>query len=57
MALANQIDLTSEMRQTLLVWLSAVNSQFNFSLETWCLTVRSVASAHQPYDRAYIFKF
>ena len=40
MALAIQTDLNPEMRQALLVWLVAVNQQFNFSLETWCLAVR-----------------
>lgn len=34
-----QTDITYEMRRTLLEWLVAVNRQFNFTLETWCLTV------------------
>lgn len=42
MALSIQTDLNAQMRKTLLVWLLAMNRQFNFSLETWCLTVRFV---------------
>lgn len=34
-----QNDVTAEMRHTLLHWLVAVNRQFQFTLETWCLTV------------------
>lgn len=37
-----QDDITAEMRHTLLHWLSSVNRQFQFSLETWCLTVNIV---------------
>merc|ERR1719412_3503546 len=31
--------ITAEMRHTLLNWLVAVNGQFQFTLETWCLAV------------------
>jgi len=37
--LNSQSDITAEMRYTVLKWLVAVNRQFDFTLETWCLTV------------------
>jgi hypothetical protein len=40
MALSVQTELTAEMRKTLLLWLLAINGQFGFCFETWCLTVR-----------------
>jgi hypothetical protein len=39
-ALALQPDLTPGMRKTLLLWLLEVVRQFNYTLETWCMTVR-----------------
>lgn len=38
--LSNQDAVTPRARASLIKWLAAVNRQFNFSLETFCLTVR-----------------
>jgi len=37
--LHGQKDITYDMRRTLLEWLVSVNRQFNYTLDTWCLTV------------------
>jgi len=48
-----QTDVTHAMRTTVLQWLVAVNQQFGFTLETWCLTVDIMDRflAKQPINR------
>jgi len=48
-----QTDISHGMRRTLLQWLVAVNRQFDFTLETYCLTVNIMDRflAKQPINR------